>query len=120
MNNFIREIDEFYKNIIYNGDTDSLYIEKKYWDVSDKTKLVGKELFQGNIDYESGGVSYSLSQAPKLKNCLTEDKIGVVKEHKTFKSFNDSKTLLDRSQYFKMIEGVKYLHCRRKTEKKNV
>ena len=33
MNNFIREINGFYNNSIYYGDTDSLYIEKKYWDV---------------------------------------------------------------------------------------
>ena len=29
MNNFIREINVFYNNSIYYGDTDSLYIEKK-------------------------------------------------------------------------------------------
>ena len=28
MNNFIREINGFYNNSIYDGDTDSLYIEK--------------------------------------------------------------------------------------------
>ena len=41
MNNFIREINGFYNNSIYYGDNDSLYIEKKYWDVLDKAKLVG-------------------------------------------------------------------------------
>ena len=41
MNNFIREINGFYNNSIYYGDTDSLYIEKKYWDVLDKANLVG-------------------------------------------------------------------------------
>ena len=40
MNNFIREINGFYNNSIYYGDTDSLYIEKKYWDVFDKANLV--------------------------------------------------------------------------------
>ena len=29
MNNFIREINGFYNNSIYYGDTDSVYIEKK-------------------------------------------------------------------------------------------
>ena len=33
MNNFSRVIIGFYINSIYYGDTDSLYIEKKYWDV---------------------------------------------------------------------------------------
>ena len=35
-NNFIGEINGFYNNIISHGDNDSLYIEKKYWDVLDK------------------------------------------------------------------------------------
>ena len=41
MNNFIREINGFNNNSIYYGDIDSLYIEKKYWDVLDKANSVG-------------------------------------------------------------------------------
>ena len=41
-NNFISEINGFYSNSIYYGDTDSLYIEKKYWDVLDNTNLLEK------------------------------------------------------------------------------
>ena len=41
MNNFIREINGFYNNSIYYGDADSLYIERKYWDVLDQANLVG-------------------------------------------------------------------------------
>ena len=37
-NNLIREINGFYNNSIYYGDTDSVYNEKKYWDVLDKAK----------------------------------------------------------------------------------
>ena len=44
MNKFFREINGFYNNSIYYGDTDSLYIEKKYWDVLDTAKLVGESL----------------------------------------------------------------------------
>ena len=40
MNKFIREMNGFYHNSIYYGDTDSLYIEKKVWDVLDRAKLV--------------------------------------------------------------------------------
>ena len=42
MNNFISEKKGFYKNSIYWGHTDSLDIEKKYWDLLDKAKPVGK------------------------------------------------------------------------------
>ena len=55
MNNSIREINGFYNNSKYYGDTDSLYIEKKYWDVLDKANIVVEELCQGNIDYKTGG-----------------------------------------------------------------
>ena len=107
MNIFIREINGFYNNSIYYTDCDSLYIEEKYWDVLDKANLVGKSLCQGKNDYKTGGIFYGLFLAPKIKYCLTIDEYGIIKEHKTFKGFNDSKRLLDRSQYFKMIEGEK-------------
>ena len=107
MNNFIREINGFYNNSIYYTDCDSLYIEKKYWDVLDKANLVGEGLCQGKNDYKTGGIFYGLFLAPKIKYCLTIDEYGFIKEHKTFKGFNDSKRLLDRSQYFKRIQGEK-------------
>ena len=34
----------------FYGDTGSLYIEKKYWDVLDKAGLVGLNLCQGKND----------------------------------------------------------------------
>ena len=107
MNNFIREINEFYNNSIYYGDTDSLYIEKKYWDVLDKANLVGKNLCQGKNDYKTGGIFYGLFLAPIIKYCLTINELGVIEQHMTFKGFNDSKRLLDRSQYFNMLKGKK-------------
>ena len=106
-NKFIREINGFQENNIYYTDTDSLYIEKKYWDVLDKANLVGDELCQDKNDYKTGGIFYGLFLAPKIKYCLTIDDYGIIKEHKTFKGFNDRERLLDRSQYFKMKEGKK-------------
>ena len=46
-NIFLKKINGFYYNIIYYGDTDSLYEEKKFWGVLDKANLVGKNLCQG-------------------------------------------------------------------------
>ena len=85
MNNFIREINGFYNNSIYYGDTDSLYIEKKYWDVLDKANLVGEGLCQGKNDYKTGGIFYGLFLAPKIKYCLTIHVYGIVQEHKHLK-----------------------------------
>ena len=84
MNNFIREINGFYNNSIYYGDTDSLYIKKKYWDVLDEANLVGECLCQGKNDYKTGGIFYGLFLAPKIKYCLTIDDYGIIQEHKTF------------------------------------
>ena len=106
MNNFIREINEFYNNSIYNGDTDSLYIEKKYWDVLDKANLVGS-FCQGKNDFKTGGIFYGFFLAPKIKYVLTIDDYGIIQQHMIFKGFNDSKLLLDRSQYFHMLKGKK-------------
>ena len=78
MNNFIKEINGFYNNSIYYGDTDSLYREKKYWDVLDKANLVGKDLCQGKNDYKTGGIFYGLFLAPKIKYVLTIDDYGII------------------------------------------
>ena len=107
MNNFIREINWFYNNSTNYGDTGSLYIEKKYWYVLDNAKLVWKNLCQSKNGYKSGGIYYSLLLAPKIKYVLTIDDLGFVQQHMTFKSSNDSKRLLDRSQYLNMLEGKK-------------
>ena len=77
MNNFIREINGFYNNSIYYGDTDSFYIEKKFWDNLDKANLVGEGLCQGKNDYKTGGIFYGLFLAPKIKYCLTIDDYGI-------------------------------------------
>ena len=41
------------------------------------------------------------------KYVLNVNECGVMQENKTFKRFNDSKRLLDRSQYFKVIKDKK-------------
>ena len=45
--------------------------------------------------------------APKIKYCLTLNELGIIEQHMTFKGFNDRKRLLERSQYFNMLEGIK-------------
>ena len=84
MNKFIIEINGFYENNIYYIDTDSVYIEKKYWDVLDKANLVGNGLCQGKNDYETGGISYGLFLASKIKYCLTIDAYGIIKKTQNF------------------------------------
>ena len=47
--------------------------------------------------------------APKLKYCLTINKLGVFDEHKTFKGFTNVSDNLDSKEYFKMFEGDKLI-----------
>ena len=72
-----------------------------------KANLVGKMLYQGENDQETGGIFYGSFLAPLIKYCLTNNKFGVIQQHMTFKGFNDSKKFPDRSQYFGMLEGKK-------------
>ena len=62
-----------------------------------KANLVGKTLCQGKNDYETGGIFYNLILAPRTKYCLTINEFGVIQDLMTFKDFDDSKRLLDRS-----------------------
>ena len=105
MNNFVRIIDGFKNNSVYYQDTDSLYIEKKHWNILDNANLVGEKLSQGKNDYGDGGIFYGLFLAPKIKYCLTINESGIFNEKKTFKGFGDNNRLLDTKKYFDMYEG---------------
>ena len=67
LNIFFREINGFYNKSICYGETDSLYIEKRYWDVNDKANLLGGNLCQGKNNYETGGIFDGLFPAPTVK-----------------------------------------------------
>ena len=71
MNNFIHEIDRFYRIDVYFTDTDSLYIENKQWDKLDKAGLVDINRSQGKNGSKEGGILYALFLAPKIKYSLT-------------------------------------------------
>ena len=103
MNNFIREQNGFIIILYTTEILIAVYKEK----ILHKANLVGEELCQGKKGYKTGGMFYGLFLAPKVKYCLTIDNYDIKQEHKMFKGFNDSNRLLDRSQYFKMIEGEK-------------
>ena len=75
-------------------------------DKLDKAGLFGKKQSQGKNDYEEGGLWHALFLAPKIKkNCSTINKIGIINEHKTFKSFTNVGEKLDRKEYFTMANG---------------
>ena len=59
MNDVIRQIDGFDTHRIFYGDTDSIYIHKKYWDDLVDNRFVGKSLGQGKNDYGNSGIFYA-------------------------------------------------------------
>ena len=66
MNNFRRELNGFFTNNIYYSDCVSLCTETRDWDVLEKANLVGKNVCQGKIDSETGGIFYGLFPALKI------------------------------------------------------
>ena len=86
-------------------------MENKYWDSLDKAGLAGSNLCRGKNDCKSRGIFRGLYLASKIIHSLTAYECGIIEEHKTFEGFTDSRRLLDRSQYFKKIEGKKYQLC---------
>ena len=66
-NKFIREKNELSRNNIYYTDTNRLYIEKKYWDVLVKKRLLLEILCQGKNDYRQV-VSFTVSHKILFNN----------------------------------------------------
>ena len=75
INNFINADNGFYTNDVYYTDTDCLYIENKECDKLNEAGLVGKNLLQGKNNYREIGIFYGLFLAPKIKYCLTLNKM---------------------------------------------
>ena len=63
-----------------------------------------KNYVKMNINQEASFTGYSLHLKKYVLNIVNN---GIIQEHKTFKRFNGSERLLDRSHCFKMIEGKK-------------
>ena len=73
MNDVFREIDGFYSNNIYYGDTDSGYNHKKYWSILVEKGFVGKSFGLGKNDYGTSGIFYAWFLAPEKKYFLVID-----------------------------------------------
>ena len=74
--------------------TDSLYFEKKHWEVLVKTKLVGEEVLQCKKDYESGAIFYGLFLAPEIKIVQLSMNLVLlknIKRSRVFRTANDCK-----------------------------
>ena len=105
MNNVFREIDGFYSNNIYHGDTDSGYIHKKHWSTLVEKGFVGKSLGQGKNDYGDSGIFYAWFLPPKIKYCLVIDDFGVISAERTFKGYSEEHRMIKLEEYISLSEG---------------
>ena len=105
MNNVFREIDGFYSNNIYYGDTDSRYIHKKHWSTLVEKGFVGKSLGLGKNEYGNSGIFYAWFLAPKIKYCLVIDDYGIISAKRIFKGYSEEHRLIKVEEYISLSEG---------------
>ena len=105
MNDVFREIDGFYSNNIYYGDTDSGYIHKKHWSTLVEKGFVGKPLGLGKNDYGDSGIFYAWFLAPKIKYCLVFDDFGIISAKRTFKGYSEEHRMIKLDEYISLSEG---------------
>ena len=105
MNDVFREIDGFYSNNIYYGDTDSGYIHKKHWSTLIEKGFVGKSPGLGKNDYGNSGIFYAWFLAPKIKYCLVVDDFGIISAKRTFKGYSEEHRMIKLEEYISLSEG---------------
>ena len=69
-NNISREIDGFYSDNIYYGDTDSAYIHEKHSSILAEKGFVGKIRGIGKNDYGNAGIFNAWFLALQIYICL--------------------------------------------------
>ena len=72
-NNVLREIDDFYSNLFYYGDTDSAYVQKKHWSTSCEKGFIGKCFGLGKDNYGYAGIfcAWFLSRKKRIAWFIT-------------------------------------------------
>ena len=102
MNDVFREMDGFYSNNIYYGDTDSGYMHKKHWSTLVEKGFVGKSLGLCKNDYGNSGIFYAWFLAPKIKYCLVIDDFGVISAKRTFKGHSEEHKMIKLDAYISL------------------
>ena len=96
---------DFIINSIYYGDTDSIYIHKKYWDDLVDNGFVGKMLGQSKNDYGNSEIFYSWFLSPKIKYGLVIDDFGVISAKRTFKGYSEEHRMIKLGEFISLSEG---------------
>ena len=105
MNDVSTQVGGFYKNSIYYTDTDSLYMDKKYWSDLVDNGFVGKSLGLSKNDYVNSGISYAWFLSPKIKYCLVIDDFDGILAKRTFKSYSEEHRMIKLDEYISLSEA---------------
>ena len=101
----INQIAGFCNNCIYYGNTDSMYIQKKYWSSLVDKGFVGKTLGLGKTDYGDSGIFYAWFLAQKIKYCLMIGDYGVIWLKRTFKGYTEEHRMRKLNEFISPSEG---------------
>ena len=101
-NEVINQIGRFYNISIYYGDSDSMYIHKKYWSDLVDNGFVGKSLGLGKNDYRNSGIFYAWFLAPKIKYCLVIDSFCVILVKRTFTGYGEEHRMIKLDKFISL------------------
>ena len=105
VNTVIREIDGFYSNNIYYGDTDSAYIHKKHWSTLVDDGFVSESPGLGKNEYDNAGIFYAWFEASKIKSCFFIKDYGVISAKRSFKGFSEENRMIKLDDFISLSEG---------------
>ena len=105
LNDVFRQKGGFYNNCIYYGDTDSVYIHKKFWDDLVDNRFIGKSPGLSKIGYGNSGLFYAWFLAPKMQYCLVIDDFGVIASERTSKGYFEEHRMIKFDEYITLSEG---------------
>ena len=99
MNIVIREIDGFYCNNVYYGDTDSAYFHEKYLATLIEKGYVGNCVGLGQNVYGTSGIFYAWLLGPKIKYCRVIEDLGVISAKRWFKGCSEEQRMMKLDEY---------------------
>ena len=101
----IREIDGFYSNNFYYGDTDSAYTQKKHWAKLVENGYLGKSLGLSENDYGNAVIFYDWFLSPKTKFCLVINGYRAILAQRSFKGFSEEHRCIKPKEIKSLLEG---------------
>ena len=105
MSEVIIQVGGFCNNSSYYGDTDSKFIQKKYWYSLVDNGYLGKSLGLGKSDYSNSGNSFAWFPAPKIKCCPVIDIFSVITAKRSFEGYRKEYRTIELNELISLLGG---------------